>query len=1099
MVLSGAALAAQASRAGTYLLMDGVTKYGRHVYLHEDGANYMYFWEGYSDWCVGSSYNSGSAGLASVDNLDAQCPETAGAWQYYSSASGWTAEDVVVGCPSPPFPPGQAPAPPPPQAPPWPLPPFACACEAIQIALSGEALTRLGTRAGAYVHTGTTQDGRAVYRQSGGSQYYLFFWASSSDWYVGSDYTSSAAGLRSVGNLDAQCPETAGAWQYVSGSSWESGGVAVGCFSPPYPPGQAPASPPPLPVAPPLPPFACGCEAIDVALSDLSDLSDLALHAAGAGTYVKMDGATQDERAVYQQSGGSNYLFFLAASSDWRVGPDYTSSSAGLTSVGNLDAQCPETAGAWQYWSDSSGWTAGGVAVGCPSPPYPPGLAPRAPPPPPVMTPPPLPPTQPPQPPHLPPPPSPLASDEVAVGVLWLLPLWVSPLLLALLCVKRGRGDGVRQKLLHSLERIGAEDRTAKANSDDAYAAMRAVGRVRSLASIALVLCLLLLPWPPGMLLLSTAWPLAMRSEEMLFRDRLHRTQRKLWLVIGVSAAFFAFGLMQLLGLFCDGSRAAKLWAGCDVNFDSGGAALINFFAVQSMLCLPLVLIATALTYQLHVVRSSLQHGGEGKVSHASQRFAGNSRDIISGQPKEAATGIYGFIGHSETDIRTKMNLGTAAIIEEWEAHGSEEDLENLHYVLYKPAGSDLKKFHNGWMRDRAPDGSELPGRHGMMLRQFVELSMFRKAQLEEPHVVSLRLYTTSAYRALNDPMRNLKLDSDGEPVQPPRLAEPHKLPVTMGFMYEGLKRLRAAAAVEEDARATISGKQSFLRSTDITVVSKALDEGLDMALAPPPAALGKARLRPSFKMPPPEPPPSSEPYAKEAPKSPPPMQPMRGWSAGSVSSARRGSSEGSPSSRVASGEASSSMPASSEGDDMSERSAKEPRSARPWSTRGGSKNESCRSESSTRSGTFRNMQLPRSALVRGLTVQIIAPLGAHKKPPHGPGASETILWRGMKNLQVTDKFLAKGGTELAPMSTTTNLDIAVRYSRGAGTALIFRLRSTSFMNLGCDLTPLSAFPHEKEYLYPSLTFLQPTGKTHKLVYDGTTFTVVEVEPSFPS
>ena len=68
-----------------------------------------------------------------------------------------------------------------------------------------------------------------------------------------------------------------------------------------------------------------------------------------------------------------------------------------------------------------------------------------------------------------------------------------------------------------------------------------------------------------------------------------------------------------------------------------------------------------------------------------------------------------------------------------------------------------------------------------------------------------------------------------------------------------------------------------------------------------------------------------------------------------------------------------------------------------------------------------------------------------------------------------------------------------------AGSALIFRLRSTTFMNLGCDLTELSAFPHEKEFLYPSLTFMQPTGVTHTLKHGGTTFTVVEVEPAFPS
>ena len=101
--------------------------------------------------------------------------------------------------------------------------------------------------------------------------------------------------------------------------------------------------------------------------------------------------------------------------------------------------------------------------------------------------------------------------------------------------------------------------------------------------------------------------------------------------------------------------------------------------------------------------------------------------------------------------------------------------------------------------------------------------------------------------------------------------------------------------------------------------------------------------------------------------------------------------------------------------------------------------------------------------------------------------------------MQVTKKFLIIGGTELASMSTTNELTIAVRYASGTKNALLFRLRSTSFMNLGCDLTALSAFPHEKEFMYPPLTFLQPTGVTHKLKRNGTTFTVVDVEPSFPS
>ena len=102
--------------------------------------------------------------------------------------------------------------------------------------------------------------------------------------------------------------------------------------------------------------------------------------------------------------------------------------------------------------------------------------------------------------------------------------------------------------------------------------------------------------------------------------------------------------------------------------------------------------------------------------------------------------------------------------------------------------------------------------------------------------------------------------------------------------------------------------------------------------------------------------------------------------------------------------------------------------------------------------------------------------------------------------MRASPRFLAMGGTEFACCSTTSRLEVAARYASAAGkTALLFCIKSSTFMNTGVDISDFSAFPHEKEYLYPSLTFLQPTGKTHTLVYDGTKFTVVEVEPSFPS
>ena len=56
-------------------------------------------------------------------------------------------------------------------------------------------------------------------------------------------------------------------------------------------------------------------------------------------------------------------------------------------------------------------------------------------------------------------------------------------------------------------------------------------------------------------------------------------------------------------------------------------------------------------------------------------------------------------------------------------------------------------------------------------------------AQLEEVHVVALRYYTSDAFESLNDPVR-----------QP---NGPHPFAVTVAFVAEGVKRLRAVNANE--------------------------------------------------------------------------------------------------------------------------------------------------------------------------------------------------------------------------------------------------------------------------------------------------------------
>ena len=56
-----------------------------------------------------------------------------------------------------------------------------------------------------------------------------------------------------------------------------------------------------------------------------------------------------------------------------------------------------------------------------------------------------------------------------------------------------------------------------------------------------------------------------------------------------------------------------------------------------------------------------------------------------------------------------------------------------------------------------------------------------------------------------------------------------------------------------------------------------------------------------------------------------------------------------------------------------------------------------------------------------------------------------------------------------------------------------------NFMQQGPDLSFLSAFPHEKEALYPPLTFFKPRGNPEQLTYNGTRFTIVDVKATFPS
>jgi hypothetical protein len=112
------------------------------------------------------------------------------------------------------------------------------------------------------------------------------------------------------------------------------------------------------------------------------------------------------------------------------------------------------------------------------------------------------------------------------------------------------------------------------------------------------------------------------------------------------------------------------------------------------------------------------------------------------------------------------------------------------------------------------------------------------------------------------------------------------------------------------------------------------------------------------------------------------------------------------------------------------------------------------------------------------------------------------IFYRGLNDTQVTKGFKEQGGSEAAPMSTTTDCRVACTYAVRRGEtdgALLMKIVTSNNLQRGADLTFLSLFPEEVETLYPCLTFVQYTeGDKEQVIeckHNGKVFklTVIEV------
>jgi hypothetical protein len=145
-------------------------------------------------------------------------------------------------------------------------------------------------------------------------------------------------------------------------------------------------------------------------------------------------------------------------------------------------------------------------------------------------------------------------------------------------------------------------------------------------------------------------------------------------------------------------------------------------------------------------------------------------------------------------------------------------------------------------------------------------------------------------------------------------------------------------------------------------------------------------------------------------------------------------------------------------------------------------------------------VQAAASVLLTSLRMMLLESRRLRAVGAEAPSQSrERDYWRGVRNREVPLGFDTTGGTEFAPMSTSKDVTVALRYSDRSEKRLLLKLVARSFIDRGASLRYLSAFPEENEHLYPPLTFLRPTGKKDTLRLRGTEYTVVEVEPRFAS
>ena len=190
------------------------------------------------------------------------------------------------------------------------------------------------------------------------------------------------------------------------------------------------------------------------------------------------------------------------------------------------------------------------------------------------------------------------------------------------------------------------------------------------------------------------------------------------------------------------------------------------------------------------------------REDNADENLKFSSGKFVLGQPKKAALGVNRILGGSDKELWSGMGRGLQAIRDEFMEHGTDEDRECFEYVVNGTAGSLAKTWPHagGLVMDEFRSPADEDGRAGKPLSYFVNHPSALEAELLEEHVVCLRLYTTACYRSLNSPLRErAKAEESAGLAASAPMPPPHPFKVTIAYLADGIKRLRAVGASRDD------------------------------------------------------------------------------------------------------------------------------------------------------------------------------------------------------------------------------------------------------------------------------------------------------------